>query len=88
MWSTYAALSRAARASALFVPRPLVDWLSPFARDAGLKAFGAVAELPTDVPDAEAPPLVPSRPEDVAYLQVLLGQHALSHRRRWCGSGR
>jgi len=66
-------LVAAARASALFVPRPLVDWLAPFASDARLKAFGTVAELPPEAPDAAAPPLVPSRPADVAYLQFSSG---------------
>jgi fatty-acyl-CoA synthase len=65
-------LVRAAQASALFVPQPLVDWLAPFAREAGLKAFGTVAELPPEAP-GDAAPLAPSRPEDVAYLQFSSG---------------
>jgi len=64
-------LVRAAQASALFVPEPLVDWLAAFARDAGLKAFGTVAGLP-EAPEDGAPPS-PSRPEDVAYLQFSSG---------------
>ncbi len=65
-------LAGAARASALFVPRPLVDWLSAFARAARFKAFGAVADLPPEAPGDRAP-LSPSRPEDVAYLQFSSG---------------
>jgi fatty-acyl-CoA synthase len=60
----------AARAAALFVPRPLADWLAPFARVAGLKAFGTVDDLP---PEDEAAPLSPSRPEEIAYLQFSSG---------------
>ena len=62
----------AAQASALFVPRPLVDWLAACAREAGLKAFGTVAELPPEAPDDRAA-LSPSRPEEVAYLQFSSG---------------
>jgi fatty-acyl-CoA synthase len=65
-------LAKAARASALFVPRPLVDWLAGFARDSGLKAFGAVADLPPEAPDDRAP-LLPSGPDEVAYLQFSSG---------------
>ncbi len=65
-------LTKAARASALFVPRPLVDWLAGFARDSGLKAFGAVADLPPEAPDDRAP-LLPSGPDEVAYLQFSSG---------------
>ncbi len=65
-------LAGAARAFALFVPRPLMDWLAGFARNAGLKAFGTVAELPPEAPGGGAP-LFPSRPDEVAYLQFSSG---------------
>ncbi|GAA0604668.1 fatty acyl-AMP ligase [Craurococcus roseus] len=66
-------LVAAARAAALFVPGPLVDWLAPSAREAGLKAFGAVADLPPEAPEEEDAPLSPSRPEEIAYLQFSSG---------------
>jgi fatty-acyl-CoA synthase len=65
-------LAGAARASALFVPRPLVDWLAAFARNAGLNAFGTVADLPPEAPD-DRTALSPSRPDEVAYLQFSSG---------------
>ena len=65
----------AARASALFVPRSLVDWLAPFAREAGLKAFGAVADLPAEAADEDqdGASLPRSRPDEIAYLQFSSG---------------
>jgi fatty-acyl-CoA synthase len=64
-------LTRAARASALFVPAALEPWLEPFARDAGLIAFGTAAALPAALPDSSLPD--PAGPEDLAYLQFSSG---------------
>lgn len=64
-------LALAARASALFVPDAMRDWLAPFAREAGLKAFGSVAALP-DGPDDGLVPM-PTQADETAYLQFSSG---------------
>lgn len=61
----------AARASALFVPEGLQNWLAPAAQEAGLKAFGAIGAL-AEAPDAVHAPR-PSGEEEIAYLQFSSG---------------
>ncbi|MCO6416028.1 fatty acyl-AMP ligase [Siccirubricoccus sp. KC 17139] len=64
-------LALAAHASALFVPDAMRNWLAPFAREAGLKAFGSVAALP-DGPDGGPLP-IPTQEDEIAYLQFSSG---------------
>ena len=64
-------LARSARASALFVPDSLLDWLAPLAREAGLVAFGTIAAL-ADGPGTAAAPPAPDE-EAIAYLQFSSG---------------
>ncbi|SDB74711.1 fatty acyl-AMP ligase [Belnapia rosea] len=59
------------RASALFVPEAMRDWLAPFAREAGLKAFGSVAALPDGPDDGRV--LMPIQADETAYLQFSSG---------------
>jgi len=64
-------LTLVARASALFVPESIRDWLAPFAQEAGLKAFGPVAAL-AEAPDAPTE-LPPPGEDEIAYLQFSSG---------------
>ena len=66
-----------AKATALFAPKALIGWLSPFAEDQGLALCSTVADL-AEAPDADvALPVIGV--DDTAYLQFLR-QHPLSHR--------
>ena len=60
-----------AKATALFAPKALIGWLSPFAETEGLVVCSTVADL-ADAPDADAelPVIVP---DDIAYLQFSSG---------------
>ena len=60
-----------AKATALFAPKALIGWLSPFAEAQGLVLCSTVSDL-ADAPDADAelPVIVP---DDIAYLQFSSG---------------
>jgi fatty-acyl-CoA synthase len=60
-----------AKATALFAPKALIGWLSPFAEAQGLVFCGTVSDL-ADAPDADVdlPVIVP---DDIAYLQFSSG---------------
>jgi fatty-acyl-CoA synthase len=47
------------------------DWLAPFAREAGLRAFGSVAALPDGPDDGRVP--MPTQADEIAYLQFSSG---------------
>jgi fatty-acyl-CoA synthase len=64
-------LTLAARASALFVPDTLQNWLAPLAQEAGLKAFGSVAALAPAPDDTPLP--APTGEDEIAYLQFSSG---------------
>ena len=64
-------LTEEAQATALFAPANLVDWLSPFAAELGLRLCGTAADLAA-VAALEAPlPVI--RPDQTAYLQFSSG---------------
>jgi fatty-acyl-CoA synthase len=60
-----------AKATALFAPKALIGWLSPFAEDQGLALCSTVADL-SEAPDADvALPVIGV--DDTAYLQFSSG---------------
>ena len=69
-----ARLTKASRASALFVPSALRSWLEPLAAGAGLAIFGTVAGMPVDeAREAALPEPRPLGQDEIAYLQFSSG---------------
>ncbi|MCR0981102.1 fatty acyl-AMP ligase [Roseomonas populi] len=67
-------LTRAARASALFVPAALEPWLQPFAAEAELAIFGTLAgAFPETAEERPAPEARPLGEDEIAYLQFSSG---------------